>query len=65
MKFTHEQKTDDRECVAYIDDDFLVINDKEEGPVWISYRGIGKNGGWDPSSATHKFYPGDKLEIEF
>ena len=71
MKFEYDNKQDERECVAYLlrcgGTDFLYIKEIDGG-----YTVISKNGGsrerrvrFDPSDATHRFYPGDKITITF
>ncbi len=70
MKFTYDKKTNDRECVAYIDGDgCLCLNDKIGNASLICLASHGAATfeclKFDPSKATHKFYPGDKLTIEF
>lgn len=63
MKFTYEHEADDRDCVAYIDGD----GDLVMRGGYIVKAGWIENAEhyFNPSEATHKFYPGDKLTIEF
>ena len=70
MKFEYEEKRDDRECVAYIDDegDLIIkdtINHVNEHPILMRSGDVGMNDGFRLDTATHKFYPGDKITITF
>lgn len=68
MKFEYEPKEDDRECVAYIDvdGDLMIADESKENTICMSLKqGYCSGDTWDPSKGTHKFYPGDKLTIEF
>lgn len=72
MRFDYETKKDDRECVAYIDgcgdirikvdhthiDDVKCVCIEDDGFFHFNLD-------FDPSDATQKFYPGDKLTITF
>lgn len=70
MKFEYDNMNDDRECVAYIDGDGdLCMRDNHSNVLLVT---LGRCGAstyetevFDPSDATHKFYPGDKLTITF
>jgi hypothetical protein len=74
MKFDYETKQDDRECVAYIDrDGDLIVRDENPhdgnncGAIYMTKRGnrgVYENE-FDPSEATHKFYPGDSITLTF
>lgn len=69
MRFDYETKQDDRECVAYIDEDGdLVIKENSNGcslhPLFRKNGDVGVSP-WVESLAVHKFYPGDKLTITF
>ena len=72
MRFDYENKQDDRECVAYIDEEGdLVINNRNHynhgGAVYLTKEGrTGEHGrGFNPSEAIHKFYPGDSITLSF
>lgn len=65
MKFTYDKTEQDRECVAYIDDYYLIIYHEETGAVALSKHGIGRNAEWKPHEATQKFYKGDSVTITF
>lgn len=72
MKFEYDDKSDDRECVAFIDDDgdlcvkdintdmgvYVGITDAST-EKFIDYMSLNGNG------SIHKFYPGDKITITF
>jgi hypothetical protein len=60
MKLTYDTKPDERECVAYISGDGgLVIKERRGNHVYMVYDSF------DPSDATHRFYPGDSITITF
>jgi hypothetical protein len=62
MKFTYDTKPDERECVAYIDDEGdLVIKEKEEGKCVLMFS----ESGFNLRESTHRFYPGDSITITF
>lgn len=67
MKFEYENKQDDSECVAYIDQDgILVVKDERGNTVEIDTTGgIIYGCDFEPLNATHKFYPGDKIDDYF
>lgn len=70
MKFEYDSKSDERKCVAYIDDDGDLIMADILGVA--SAVSLGSDGAatyreitFDPKKAVHKFYPGDKITITF
>ena len=69
MKFTYEkQDRSDDDVVAYIDKDGdLVIKSHDGNGVCIFISGGVLDYGyvWRPRYAVHKFYPGDKITLEF
>jgi len=72
MKFTYDKKEDSRECVAYTDrQGDLVLKVGKTHADGIEAVCIDDGGFFhfnlifEPSEATHKFYPGDKVKIEF
>lgn len=67
MKFEYDGKSDDRECVAFIDEDGdLVMKDYLGGAITIFAYGMTESGyDWKPDTAIHKFYTGDKITITF
>ena len=68
MKFEYDGKRDDQECVAYIDHcgDLRVADDSDEAVCFSAITGTIRSGAvWWPETATHKFYPGDKITITF
>ena len=69
MKFDYETKLDERECVAYIDvDGDLMILNAGVGTTWVLKDGaLYKDhlSHFNPSEATRRFCPGDKITITF
>ena len=69
MKFTYEKTArSDDDVVAYIDEDGdLRVNDKDSGKsVCLCRNGfVDLRIRWLPQDAVHKFYPGDKITLEF
>ena len=69
MKFTYEKKDrSDDAVVAYIDKDGDLLIKHTDGRNSVClYRGGGLDYGysWHPQDAAHKFYPGDKITLEF
>jgi len=70
MKFTYDKKDESRECVAYIDGDGDLCMRDQGGNVALVALGFDgaetyQTVAFDPSNATHRFYPGDKLTITF
>ena len=69
MKFTYEkQDRSDNDVVAYIDEDgdLRFRNGGCREPVCLYSSGALIHGiGWKPELAAHKFYPGDKITLEF
>jgi hypothetical protein len=60
MKFTYDTNPDERECVAYIDDEGdLIIKERDGKTVYCL------DGAFDPSCDNHRFYPGDSITITF
>jgi len=66
MKFEYDSKSEESECVAYIDGDGdLCMVDGDYAMI------LGRDGvhltdmEWKPDEATRRFYPGDKLTITF
>jgi len=69
MKFEYDGKTDDRECVAFIDGDGDLWIKTDEGSCLMyggsEYTEPSAGNLWLPDKAIKKFYPGDKLTITF
>lgn len=66
MKFTYDKKTDDRECVAYIDGlGVLYIKTDEGSTLLYESETPNHNGYFNPTDATHRFYAGDSVTITF
>lgn len=67
MKFTYDEKEDRGECVAYVDKDGDLILKTECGQcVWVASHGVYLHHfAFDECRATRKFYPSDKITIEF
>lgn len=70
MKFEYNSKSEERECVAYIDGDGDLC--MRDGNEYVDMIALGVSGAstykveeFDQSEATHRFYPGDKLTITF
>lgn len=66
MKFKYNEDESQIECVAYIDSDGDLIIKDSMNVIAICQDGCHLiNEYWEPHKATHKFYPGDKVEITF
>lgn len=66
MKFEYDSKSVQRECVAYIDKDGDLLVMDDDGAILLGQDGTHLTAmEWNPSEATRKFYPGDKLTITF
>lgn len=65
MKFEYEVKQDNRECVAYIDDDGDLVVKNDGGACVIVGDSYCCEFTFHPSRNDHKFYPGDKVTITF
>jgi hypothetical protein len=69
MKFKYDDNGDARKCVAYIDGDELHIKTDDGCVVFYDNGNVHQSGYemWDDyiKTATHKFYPGDKITITF
>lgn len=76
MKFKYENKEKENECVAYMthmigkpDKQCLVIKGSNICSFWLYFDGeiVTHSNEWRPNhpDVTHKFYPGDKVEITF
>lgn len=68
MKFEYDGKSEDRECVAYIDDDGDLCFADDSGDAVLFSAATGTIQScllWNTSDATRKFYPGDKITITF
>jgi hypothetical protein len=72
MKFHYDEKEDCGECVAYIDDEgglnikTELCNDASITHICFDEDGFTHtNLIWCPSGAIKRFYPGDKITIEF
>ena len=69
MKFMYEkQDRSDDDVVAYVDKDgdLRVKNKAGREPVFICRSGALIPGvEWSPQHAARKFYPGDKITLEF
>ena len=69
MKFMYEkQDRSDNDVVAYIDEDgdLCMKNTGGRWPVFLCRSGaLTQVLEWSPQHAAHKFYPGDKITLEF
>jgi hypothetical protein len=69
MKFEHDGKTDDRECVAFIDGDGDLWIKTDKGSCLMyggsEYTEPSAGNLWFSDTAIKKFYPGDKITITF
>ena len=67
MKFTYDDKQEDRECVAIISSQGTLMFPPVDGnSVTICPDGlVHALGLWNPDKATRKFYPGDSVTITF
>ena len=70
MEFKYDNIDDERECVAFIDNEGDLIIKLEDGTNMVmqeSGEPFKGSVGFDMlfCSAVHKFYPGDKVTITF
>lgn len=71
MKFEYDGDSEQRECVAYIvaSGELVVRNIDNGNAICMGPYGsaayVSNITRFDPSDATRKFYPGDKVTITF